>query len=142
MKAFESYVPAITRMIDELLASEGVRLVDIGYIDNGSSSTVYEIGEKVLKLGSPRTSYNIPNHPRILQPLIRLELFDEKCENEIFACVEITEKTQRIGEDEISSEELYQIYKELRDSGIIWTDIREANIGRLLRKNVPNLNGE
>ena len=142
MKSFEGNIIPVTRMIDELLESEGVQYTDINYLGAGSSSTVYEIGNKVLKIGSLRNVYKIPNHPRILQPLIRLNLVDERWENMEFACVEIMDKVKRIEEEATHTEELYKIYKELRDSGIIWTDARPTNLGRLLKRNVPTLNGE
>ena len=34
------------------------------------------------------------------------------------------------------------MYKELRNSGIIWTDARGANAGRLINPNTKTLNGE
>ena len=34
-----------------------------------------------------------------------------------------------------TKEELYEIYKELRDDGFIWTDAKASNIGRLRRPN-------
>ena len=142
MKAFNSYVPTIVRMVEELLESEGVDYVDIKYLDSGSSSTVYEIGDKVLKIGAVRNVYNMPNHPRILQPLIRLNLIDEKWDNTEFACVEIMDKVKRIEYEATHLEQLYQIYKELRDAGIVWTDARPTNLGRLLKRNIPTLNGE
>ena len=37
----------------------------------------------------------------------------------------------------LSKEELYAIYKELRDRGIVYGDMREGNIGRLIRDNPP-----
>ena len=37
---------------------------------------------------------------------------------------------------------LYKIYKELRDDGIVWTDIDWENIGVLLEDNVTTLNGK
>jgi len=37
---------------------------------------------------------------------------------------------------------VYEVWKELRDAGIIWTDATIENVGRLLSRNVPTLNGE
>lgn len=34
-----------------------------------------------------------------------------------------------------TKEEVYEIYKELRDDGFIWTDAKASNIGRLRRQN-------
>ena len=35
-------------------------------------------------------------------------------------------------------EELYRIYKELRDDGILWIDCKKENVGRLLKENKTN----
>lgn len=135
----EKYAAVVMTMIEELLKSENKKWIDIKHIGEGGFSNVFEIGDKVLKIGRPRNTYNIPNHRRILQPLIRTNLGETA--NEQFACIEITEKVDTdISMD--SEEVLYQIYKDLRDDGIIWTDIRFANIGRLKSDNIPTLNNE
>lgn len=129
-------------MVEELLESEKVRLVDIDYCDSGSSSYVFQIGDKVLKIGSLRNTYKIPNHPRILQPLTRIELLQDDGENTPFACIEIMERVDSVNPGDFLEEEMYKIYKELRDAGIIWTDPRLANLGRLRKDNINILNGE
>lgn len=136
------YIPTVTRMIEELLVDQDTRMVDIQRTGRGTYSKVYEIGEKVLKIGKPRETYNIPNHPRILQPLTRTNLIDERDGNKIFACAEISDRVDKLSEEDMQVEKLYQVYKELRDDGIIWTDARFSNVGKLRRRNIPKLNGE
>ena len=43
---------------------------------------------------------------------------------------------------DMKEEKLYQIYKELRQDGIIWTDIRWDNLGKLKKSNIPMLHGK
>lgn len=136
------YIPTITRLIEELLTDQNARMIDIEPIGRGSYSRVYQIGDKVLKIGKPRETYKIPNHPRILQPLTRTSLIDEHDENKIFACVEISDRVDKLRKEDLQVEKLYQVYKELRDDGIIWTDARFANVGKLRQRNIPKLNGE
>ena len=146
------YIPTIDRIIYELQREQNVRMVDIEKIGRGGYSKVYQIGEKVLKIGKPRETYKIPNHPRILQPLTRTNLIDERDNNKIFGCIEVSdrvdmlcnskEQEKALEENEEAVEKLYQIYKELRDDGIIWTDVRFANVGKLRKRNVPKLDGE
>ena len=136
------YIPTVTRMIEELLVDQDTRMVDIQRTGRGTYSKLYEIGEKVLKIGKPRETYNIPNHPRILQPLTRTNLIDERDGNKIFACAEISDRVDKLSEEDMQVEKLYQVYKELRDDGIIWTDARFSNVGKLRRRNIPKLNGE
>ena len=127
-------------MLDELLHSENCRYSDINSVTSGGYSQVYKIGNKILKVGKPRASYSIPNHRRLLQPLIRTNLIDEENNNIPIACIEIQDGVDL--SETISKEELYYIYKELREDGIIWSDAKIGNIGKLRRDNVPTLEGE
>ncbi len=136
------YIPTITRIIEELLGDQNVRMVDIEAIGTGTYSKVYQVKDKVLKIGKPRETYKIPNHPRILQPLTRTNLIDERDENKIFGCIEIADRVDKLQEEELQIEKLYQVYKELRDDGIVWTDARFANVGKLRSRNMPKLNGK
>ena len=136
------YVKTLEIMFDEVLTSEDKRMIDINEVKGGAYSSVYEIGDKILKVGGTRATYNIPNHRRILQPLTRIELIDEK-DRRALGCVEITNKVERnLDRDEEDEEKLYSIWKELREDGIIWTDIKSANIGKLKESNKPTLNNE
>lgn len=79
-------------------------------------------------------------------------MIDERHDNEIFGCIEISDVTDRLCEnkeqelalerDAEAVEKLYQVYQELRNDGIVWTDVRFSNIGKLRKRNVPKLNGE
>ncbi len=144
-KLAEDYALTLSIMIQELLKSENCRWIDIDYITSGGYSKVYQIKDKILKIGSLRAKYNIPNHTRILQPLTRINLIDENNYNNRFACIEIMDRVEPVKINESNEsivEELYQLYAELRDAGIIWTDVTMSNVGRLIRPNIPNLNGE
>ena len=134
------YKLTLSVMIDELLESEKCRYIDINYLSRGAYSNVYQIGDKVIKIGGPRQTYFIPNHRRILQPLIRTNFIDKN--NKAFACVEISDKVDPLLKEDITEKKLYEIYKDLIEDGIIWTDIRFPNVGRLNKNNVPSLNGE
>lgn len=147
------YALTLSIMIDELMKSENCRLIDIDYLSSGSYSTVYQIGNQVLKIGGPRETYEIPNHARILQPLTRTNFIDEK-DNSVFACIEISEKVERLDaglntdeyleEEQKQKEKLYQIYRDLRKDGIVWTDVRLKNVGKIHHANTSEkvLNGE
>lgn len=141
-QCIDDYLMTVTIMLDELLKKENVRMLDIKLIGLGGYSRTYQIGEEVLKIGDLRATHKIPNHRRILQPLIRMNLKDEKNNNKQFACVEVANRVDELTEEEQSKEKLYQIYKELRDDGIIWTDAKFQNVGKLRSKNVATLDGE
>lgn len=136
------YVDTLEIMINELLESEGKRMIDINEIRGGSYSSIFEIGSKVLKVGGVRETYDIPNHRRILQPLTRINFMEEETERTV-ACVEIANNIERNHNQETEDEELlYSIWRELREDGIVWTDIKSANIGKLRTSNIPTLNNE
>ena len=145
-KELNTYAITLSTMIKEIMESEGKKWIDLTFKGKGGYNDVYEIGEKIIKIGIPRKTYNISNHPRLLQPLIRTNYFCDKDGEEILACIEICDKVELIeNKKEYGKEEknkLYQIYKELREEQIIWTDARFENIGILKRDNIPNLNGE
>lgn len=125
-------------LMDELLEEESQRqnknlsYADIRY-DYGTYSSVFIVGDKVLSIGD-REEYNIPNHKRILQPLIRSDLSSLIPEGvRIPSTIDVSERVDM--ESDITEEELYTVYKELRDDNILWTDIKKENVGRLLRPN-------
>ena len=99
---------------------------------SGAISSVIITNTKVIKMGYGRATTSFPDNPYIVAPLFRkfIELDGAKC------FVEITEKVQTLKPDEVSKEELYSLYKELRDLGLVWTDASSRNVGRLLKDNV------
>lgn len=125
-------------LTDELLEEESHRqnktlsYADIRY-DYGGYSSVFIIGDKVLSIGD-REEYKLPNHRRILQPLIRPDISSLISEDvRIPSTIEVSERVDM--ESDITNEEFYTLYKELRDDNILWTDIKKENVGRLLRPN-------
>ena len=115
-------------IIEELLKNENKKYSDIEFIAEGDFSKVYGIGSKVIKVGDERRTYNIKNNKLFLKPLYRNII---KTSNRDFY-VEITERVDTKG---ITEEDVYQVYKQLRDDGIYWDDAKKANVGRLLKDN-------
>ena len=118
-------------IIDEIKESEKIDYSDIEYLNNGASSFVYSIGSKVIKIGRDREKFVIDNNKRFLKPILRTKIPNIN-NNGILGTIEVTEK---VNTDNITEENAYSIYKELRDLGYIWVDCRPENIGRLIRKN-------
>lgn len=118
----------IKLIILDVMKNENVKFSDITY-NGGGFSRILLIGDKVIKLGD-RVTKSFPNNPYIVAPLLRKEfkINDEKC---------FAEVTERVDTNlKASEEELYQLFKNLRNLGLKWTDIKAANVGRLKRKNV------
>ncbi len=137
------YSKTLSIIIDELLESENLSWVDITAIGKGGFCTVYKLGDKVLKVGEPRVSYKIPNHERIVQPILRTNLTGKNSQKP-FCCLEISDylRTYFKSTEKNDLNLLYTVYKELRDAGIKWTDVKWDNVGRLIRPNTPTLNGK
>ena len=115
-------------MILDIMKNENVKFSDITY-NAGGFSRIILIGDKVIKLGDRKTK-SFPNNPYIIAPLLRKEL---KTDTE--SCfVEVTERVDTSVMP--NKEELYQLFKNLHDLGLIWTDIKGINAGRLKRKNI------
>lgn len=115
---------------------------DIRAIGNGSYSEVYQIGDYALKIGRTRGYEQIPNHRRILQPIIRRNVKNSNSVYEEQYCVEVQNLVDNTWKEKMTpeeiEEELYKIYADMREDGIVWFDISEQNVGRLLRTNNPN----
>ena len=108
----------------------------------GSYSNVYKIGEKIIKIGAhQRTTEEIPYHKRILQPLLRRSVKDDDGtpDGKFLFHMEASEEVDT--ERHIPIDEVYKVYKELRDDGIIWTDPKADNLGRLKKDNVVHFEG-
>ena len=97
---------------------------------SGGYSEVVILGDKVLKIGSSRKTKEFPNNPYIIKPLLRQEVTID--DTTIF--VEVTERVI-VNREEVTDEILYSLYKELRNLGLVWTDIAAKNVGRLIKDN-------
>lgn len=123
----------------ELMDKQNLSIKDIELLGRGTYSNNYKIGQFILKIGEPRQTKQIPYHRRILQPIIRQDIshFNEKnlyieIQNEVYS-----KWYDGMNEQQIE-EELYKIYKEMRAEGVVWTDIKKENVGRLIRANKTN----
>lgn len=135
-KIDETYVKFFVTVIDELLEEQNKKYSEIISLGMGNYSEALKIGDKILKIGKTRETIDIPNSEYILQPLIRFNLLDNN-QNDCMS-VEITEEVEL---NNITDEDVYNIYKNLRNQGIIWNDPKVANVGRLKKKNITYLKG-
>lgn len=125
----DDYSEKLVSFMNKVLQDEQVQMVDITKLGSGSYSKVLQIGEKVLKVGVPRKIGEIPKHSRILQPLLETNFMDSK--NQPFACIELSTKAEKLKEEDYQEDKLYELYKSLRDDGIIWTDTKFENVGKI-----------
>lgn len=135
----ETTLKMIEIIYSELISKQNLGIKDIEILGRGSYSSSYKIGQFIFKIGDIRQTEAIPYHRRILQPIIRQDVtYDYEKELYIEIQNEVDNKwyeNMTVGEIE---EELYTIYKEMREDGIAWTDIKKENVGRLIRPNKTN----
>lgn len=125
-------IDVLEKILDEVLENEEQRIIDISVSHSGLNSDVILVGDKVIKVSKKRKTYTIPYDERILVPLIR---FDLKKISNIDAIIEVTE---RVKVESFSDEQLYSLYKDMRQRGVIFTDLTSANVGILLKDNVKH----
>lgn len=140
-KEKDIYAKTLNYIIRETLDETHTDYTDIRYLDEGVFSQVYQIGDKVLKIGSELHKYRIPNHRRLLQPLIRTNYTLE--DGKVFSSFQLFP----LGNTYFSSEEktddkLYEVYKDCRKDGIILLDIKWKNLCKLLSDNVTTWKGK
>ena len=132
---FKIGIDTIKIIIKELCQNENKTYGDIEYLGKGSFSYVLAVGDKVLKIGIKRYTDSFPNNPYIIAPLLR-ESIKINDKNKIF--LEVTERVDT--KTEVTDEELYQLYKKIRELGLVWTDVAKRNIGRLKKDNIVHWN--
>ena len=116
-------------IIKEIVDNEKVKISSIKLIGRGEFSDVYQIGNKIIKLGKKRGTKTFPNNPYIVKPLLRKE-FELGEKTKIF--VEVCEK---ILTNCCTKEDVDEIYKKMRRLGLVWIDVKQKNLGRLLKDN-------
>lgn len=134
-KDFKVGIDTIKIIIKELCQNENKTYGDIEYLGKGTFSYVLAVGGKVLKIGIKRYNDSFPNNPYIITPLLR-ESIKINEENKIF--LEVTERVDT--KTEVTTEELYQLYKKIRALGLVWTDVAKRNVGRLKKDNIVHWN--
>ena len=122
------YRDDICALIKKYMAIENVRWIDIKKIPkNSRHNDIYQIGSKVLKLGGIRKKQEIPPCARVMQPIESQQLFNR---SKPYAIAEIMDKMDRLEKSDLEGagiydgygEDIYQLYKELKKSNIIWVD--------------------
>ena len=135
----EISITMIGIIIKELCEMQNITdITQIQSAGSGEYCSVLKIGQYILKYGKLRNNITIPSHKRILKPFIR-QMSSSPLAKGANIFLEIqhevdTKWYESLTENEIK-EELYKIFKELREDGIVWSDIRKENVGRLILPN-------
>lgn len=127
---FNKYRSFIFLLLDEISKNESTSISSTEFIGTGGYSAVFAIKTKVIKIGIERKTPHFPNNPYILKPLLRKTITIDNMP--IF--FEVIEKVDTNIND-ITKEEIYKLYKNIREIGLIWTDVKIDNVGRLIKDN-------
>ena len=125
----------VEMVLKEIIESDKTQVSDIK-CTNGCFSYVIITNTKVIKVCKRRATQVFPDNPYIINPLIRRDI---SCGDTI-GFIEVTERVKELEANEVNKEDLYQMYKNLRDLGLIWTDTKIDNLGRLTKENTINWN--
>ena len=104
-------------------------LLGIETIDNRTASRIFKLGDKVIKSRLRCYCEDIPYSDNLLLPYFRGKIGSEHFEITDYVNVEC---------DKFTRDELYDVYKNLREQGIIWLDPGEDNLGRMNKKTFDN----
>lgn len=127
---FNKYRSFIFLLLDEISKNESTSISSTEFIGTGGYSAVFAIKTKVIKIGIERKTPHFPNNPYILKPLLRKTITIDN----IPIFFEVIEKVDTNIND-ITKEEIYKLYKNIREIGLIWTDVKIDNVGRLTKDN-------
>lgn len=128
-------------LIKDVMRIEGASIEDLK-LKIGSFSRTLIIKNKVIKSGEKNTKI-IPYNKRLLQPIVRQRINHEnnwfkqliKNKDLDFDYVEVYERVEEVKPSERNL--LYEVFKEMLEDGVLWTDPRLENIGKLLKPNLP-----
>jgi len=132
---FNSLVSLLTEELVNYARKNGLD-PSIQLISRGSTSFVYSIGDKILKIGKPRKNHMVPYCEYLLQPIINRDiLFDG-----IPMHIEVTQKV--IAYRDLSDKwyprfrsEMHKLKRKLHAIGINCSDLHKGNIGILTQDN-------
>lgn len=136
---FEEFFKMLT---DELVVYAKKMNLDseIKFVCSGKTSLVYEIGDKIIKIGKPRRCHMIPYCEYLLQPIINRDFsFDGyPIHIEVSQKVLVLEndgKSLVYSEDKQFNQIIDEIRKKLCQIGLCAKDLHPGNVGILLEDN-------
>lgn len=121
-------------LIKDLIKNSNYKNPQLIYLSSGTSSLVYSLGDKIIKIGKPRWKYELPYCEYLLQPIINKDfIFDGYPIH-----IEITEKV-KVLDNELDTKKYTEMGKKLKkilsSIGLSAKDLHSDNIGILLKDN-------
>jgi len=119
-------VETVLLIIEDACRLGGVSVIDMDFFERGSYSVVYKAGDYLIKLGRKRLANKIAADPNLLYPFCR------KYIKEFDLFIEVTSLENP---KNIDMEDVYQIFKAIREEGRCWIDAKTENVVRLTKEN-------
>lgn len=127
------------RIVSELLHEQGLRVGDIKTLNPGAFSDVFKVGDFVVKLGLNRETKELPVHDRILPSVLRFEVTSSEdmgngLRRNVNSFIEVQPHVKLMDLQERSvfgdgQPETFEVFSDLRHSGIFWGDVAKRNLG-------------
>ena len=121
----------VIKKIEEIREKNNYSILQFGKRLPGSSYTVFEFGDKVIKLGK---YYKVLKDPNILQPELQMSYGKY---GEYMTVYERVPEVFTENDKDIAQE----MYNRIRDNGILWFDVIGYNIGRTNNRKDENDDG-
>lgn len=125
-KSQKDLVKTVCLIIEDTVKLAKKELYDIEYFNRGSYCSVYKVGDYLIKLGRKRICNTIENDENLLHPICRKYIE----ELDLFIEVTLLENNE-----EITDEDVYKVYKNVRDNKRIWLDAKKENLVKLKKDN-------
>ena len=134
---FEEFFEVLIKEITNYCKKNGLD-TELKLLDKGTTSLVYSIGDKIIKIGKPRIQSNVPYCEYLLQPIINKDYYFDDYPIHI----EVTQKVlayedikNKFKDDKKLKEIISDLREKLSSIGLQCYDLHEGNIGILLSDN-------
>ncbi len=122
----EEKIREIIAVLNKSNIDDFSKIIKIG---SGTYSTVYKIKDKVLKIGLAKKDEKIFDANNIVPCFFKTNLSMETKIGKMVIGIEMQELVDMRREKSIDM--LYDVYVNLRNGKMIWTDVKESNVGYL-----------
>lgn len=126
-REFEEFFEVLIKGITNYCEKNGLD-AELKFINKGSTSLIYGIGDKIIKIGKPRRQSNIPYCEYVLQPIINRDYFfdDYPIHVEVTQKVLVCEDNKNIFKDNKEFDEILRdLIEKLREIGLTCYDLNE-----------------
>ena len=111
---------------------------DIEYVGSGFTCITFRVGDNIIKLGKS----NYENSPKKLESQYQVPIYvrgSYEIGNKAYLRVEIA---PYVDTNNITYEDAYKAYSNIRNLGYIWNDPKEENIGRIINVDGCKIGGK